>query len=49
MIDAGFNPRNAAVNALQANRKAGAFCEATPATKIRLIVAAIPKALKSIL
>jgi len=49
MIDAGFNPRNAAVNALRTNRKAGACCEATPATKIRLIVEAIPKALKSIL
>lgn len=49
LIDAGFNHRNAAVIALQTNRKAGEICKATPATKIRIIVEAIPKALKSIL
>ncbi|MGB5216962.1 MAG: NAD(P)H-hydrate dehydratase [Smithella sp.] len=49
MIDAGLSHHDAAVAALKANRMAGEIAKATPATKIRQIVDAIPEALKSIL
>jgi len=46
-IEAGFAHRDAAVAALKANRKAGQYAQAAPATKIRQIVAAISEALKN--
>ena len=49
MIDAGLSHHDAAVAALKANRKAGEIAHATPATKIRQIISAIPEALKNIL
>jgi len=49
MIDAGLSHHNAAVAGLKANRQAGKIVKATPATKIRQIVDAIPEALKNIL
>lgn len=49
MIHAGLSHHDAAVAALKANRKAGEIAKATPATKIRQIVDAIPEALKNIL
>jgi NAD(P)H-hydrate repair Nnr-like enzyme with NAD(P)H-hydrate dehydratase domain len=48
MIDAGLTQTNAAITALKANRKAGEYCKATPATKISQIVAAIPAALETL-
>lgn len=48
MIDAGLTHNTAAITALKANRKAGKYVQATPATKIRQIVAAIPAALKTL-
>jgi pyridoxal/pyridoxine/pyridoxamine kinase len=48
MINAGLTHNNAAITALKANRKAGEYVQATPATKIRQIVAAIPTALKTL-
>jgi len=48
MIDAGLTYRDAAIKSLQANRKAGEYCKATPATKIRQITAAIPEVLKTL-
>ena len=45
-IDAGLTPLDAAVAALKANREAGRYAQATPATKIREIISAIPQALK---
>jgi pyridoxal/pyridoxine/pyridoxamine kinase len=44
-IDAGFSHHAAAVAALKANRRAGEYAQASPATKIRQIIAAIPKIL----
>ncbi len=44
-IAAGFSHYDAAIKALKANRKAGEYAKATPATKIREIIAAIPQAL----
>ncbi len=44
-IAAGFSHYDAAVAALKANRKAGECARATPATKVREIIAAIPRAL----
>lgn len=44
-IEAGFSHHDAAVAALKANRKAGEYAQASPATKIRQIIAAIPKVL----
>ena len=44
-IDAGFPHHAAAVAALKANRRAGEYAQASPATKIRQIIAAIPKIL----
>lgn len=49
MIHAGLSHHDAAVAALKANRMAGEIVKATPATKIRQIVDAIPEALKNIL
>jgi len=49
MIDAGFSHHDAAVAALKANRIAGEIAQATPATKIRKVISAIPEALKNIL
>jgi len=49
MIDAGFSHHDAAVAALKANRIAGEIAQATPATKIRQVISAIPEALKNIL
>lgn len=49
MIDAGLSHHDAAVAALKANRIAGEIAQATPATKIRQIISAIPEALKNIL
>jgi ADP-dependent NAD(P)H-hydrate dehydratase / NAD(P)H-hydrate epimerase len=48
MIDAGLTQTNSAITALKANRKAGEYCNATPATKIRRIIAAIPDALRTL-
>jgi NAD(P)H-hydrate repair Nnr-like enzyme with NAD(P)H-hydrate dehydratase domain len=47
MIDAGLTNPNAAIAALKANRKAGEYAQATPATKISRVIAAIPEALKN--
>ena len=44
-VDAGFTLLDAAVLALKANREAGQYAQATPATKISQIVAAMPKVL----
>ena len=49
MIDAGLSHHDAAVAALKANRIAGEIAQATPATKIRQVISAIPEALKNIL
>ena len=49
MIHAGLSHHDAAVAVLKANRRAGEIAKATPATKIRQIVDAIPEALKNIL
>jgi hypothetical protein len=46
-INAGFTHYDAAVSALKANRKAGEYAEATPATKIHQIIQAIPDTLKN--
>ncbi len=46
-IDAGRKPLDAAVLAAKTNRLAGTLSRATPATKIREIIAAIPEALKN--
>ncbi len=45
MIAAGFGHAKAAVSAARANRLSGQMIQATPATKIRSIIAAIPPAL----
>lgn len=45
-IDAGLTPLDAAVAALKANREAGRYAQATPATKIRDIISAILQTLK---
>jgi hypothetical protein len=47
LIDAGLSHSDAAITALKANRKAGEYAQATPGTKIRQIIAAIPGALKN--
>ncbi|HDQ03620.1 MAG TPA: sugar kinase [Deltaproteobacteria bacterium] len=44
-VNAGFTHFDAAVAALQANRKAGQYAQATPATKISEIIAAMPHVL----
>jgi len=44
-IDSGLTAHEAAIMAVKTNRKAGEYVKATPATKIREIVAAIPKTL----
>lgn len=44
-IAAGFSHYDAAIKALKANRKSGEYARATPATKVREIIAAIPLAL----
>lgn len=44
-IDAGYTHSGAAVAALKANRKAGEYAQATPATKISQIISAIPRVL----
>ncbi len=49
MIDAGMTQMDSAMAALKANRKAGELVNATPATKIRQLIAAIPDALKNLL
>ncbi len=49
MVDTGMAFIDAAVAALKANRKAGELVNATPATRISQIIAAIPDALKNIL
>lgn len=46
-IDGGLRPLEAAVLAAKTNRLAGLIARATPATKIREIIAAIPEALKN--
>lgn len=48
MIDAGFPHAKAAVFAVRANREAGRTIQATPATKIRSIIEAIPLALGAV-
>ena len=47
-IGSGMSHREAVIAAAKANRKAGAYARATPATKIRQIVAALPAALKDV-
>lgn len=47
LIDAGLSHSDAAITALKTNRKAGKYAQATPATKIRQIVQAIPNVLKN--
>ena len=47
LIDAGLNHSEAAITALKTNRNAGEYIKATPATKIRQIVQAIPHILKN--
>ena len=47
LIEAGFKHNEAAITALKANREAGKCARATPATKIRQIVQAIPNVLKN--
>ena len=47
MIDAGRTHRQAAIAAAQANRMAGEFIHATPATKIRTLIDALPQALST--
>ncbi|MBN1365331.1 MAG: sugar kinase [Syntrophaceae bacterium] len=49
MIDAGMTQIDSALAALKANRKAGELVNATPGTKIRQLIAAIPDALNNIL
>lgn len=44
-IDAGYTHSKAAVAALKANREAGQYAQATPATKISQIIAAMPRVL----
>ncbi len=44
-VDAGFTHLDAAVAALKANREAGKYARATPATKISQIIAAMPQVL----
>ena len=46
LIDAGYSHSDAAIAALNTNREAGEYAQATPATKIHQIVAAIPGVLK---
>lgn len=48
MIDAGFGHAKAAVCAARANREAGRAIQATPATKIRSIIEAIPRVLGTV-
>jgi NAD(P)H-hydrate repair Nnr-like enzyme with NAD(P)H-hydrate dehydratase domain len=48
MIDAGFGHAKAAVCAARANREAGRAIQATPATKIRSIIEAIPRVLGAV-
>lgn len=45
MIDAGWTHRQAAIDTAQANRMAGEFIHATPATKIRTLINALHQAL----
>jgi NAD(P)H-hydrate repair Nnr-like enzyme with NAD(P)H-hydrate dehydratase domain len=47
LIDVGLTQRDAVITAAKANRKAGEYAQATPATKIRQIVSAIPGVLKN--
>jgi NAD(P)H-hydrate repair Nnr-like enzyme with NAD(P)H-hydrate dehydratase domain len=47
LIDVGLTQRDAVITAAKANRKAGEYTQATPATKIRQIVSAIPGVLKN--
>jgi hypothetical protein len=46
-IAAGYAHRDAAIMAAKANRRAGQIAKATPATKIRQIVSALPAALQN--
>jgi NAD(P)H-hydrate repair Nnr-like enzyme with NAD(P)H-hydrate dehydratase domain len=48
LIDAGLSQSEAAITALKTNRNAGEYAQATPATKIRQIVQAIPNVLKNV-
>jgi ADP-dependent NAD(P)H-hydrate dehydratase / NAD(P)H-hydrate epimerase len=48
-IDAGYPHRDAIIMAAESNRRAGQNAQATPATKIRQIVSALPEALNHIL
>lgn len=48
MIDTGIIHNTSAIMALKANRRAGEYVQATVATKIRQIIAAIPEALKNL-
>jgi ADP-dependent NAD(P)H-hydrate dehydratase / NAD(P)H-hydrate epimerase len=45
-VGSGMSHRDALIAAAKANRQAGVHAQATPATKIRQIVAALPQALK---
>jgi NAD(P)H-hydrate repair Nnr-like enzyme with NAD(P)H-hydrate dehydratase domain len=47
LIDVGLTQRDAVITATKANRKAGEYAQAKPATKIRQIVSAIPGVLKN--
>jgi len=46
LIDADYSHSDAAITAAKANRKAGEYARATPATKIREIVAGLPEVFK---
>jgi len=47
-IGSGMSHREAVITAAKTNRKAGVYARATPATKIRQVVAALPSALKDV-
>ena len=47
-VGSGMSHREAIIAAAKANRKAGVYARATPATKIRQVVAALPAALKDV-
>ena len=46
LIEAGYSHSDAVITAAKANRKAGEYAQATPATKIREIVTALPEVFK---
>ena len=46
LIEAGYSHSDAVITAAKANRKAGEYAQATPATKIREIVTGLPEVFK---